>query len=391
MLAHQHHNALGDDAPMDIDASSDASAASPPTGAFGVARTDLQRAVFMSDVAGARRILMQAVEQSLFEGVRDGARLEEVSSIGQTALHRAAASGNSTMVRLLLDFGANIEAPTRKSAATPLVLAAQDGHCEVVRLLLSRGARIAAATSGDGSTALHMAANGGHYEVLKQLLDAGQRNAATKEEIQKVLREGELGPAYFAAASGHADCLQLLIDRGAAVDNSSSQGWAPAHAAAHFNHIKCLELLLERGACPDTVNKHSQTTPLGEAARQGNTLAAQLLVDAGARVTAVAKKGQSVLHLACLEHGTPEMCELLLGYGADLSAKNAQGLTPAQLVPAERKQLLARTVTPPLSLMLTSLRFVNSNRSLFPSRQALMGTLPEELLERMFPLCTQCP
>ncbi|KAK3272898.1 hypothetical protein CYMTET_18833 [Cymbomonas tetramitiformis] len=61
---------------------------------------------------------------------------------GHVALHRAAASGNLEVVRLLLDSGAEVDIAwcSRGYAFTALSMACLQGHSEVVKLLLERGA-----------------------------------------------------------------------------------------------------------------------------------------------------------------------------------------------------------------------------------------------------------
>jgi uncharacterized protein len=80
----------------------------------------------------------------------------------------AAAAGNVTRVKQLLDAGANIEA-TNQMGATPLMWAALNGRSEVVAMLLERGANINARTKS-GVTALSAAATKGHANVVKVLL-----------------------------------------------------------------------------------------------------------------------------------------------------------------------------------------------------------------------------
>jgi ankyrin repeat protein len=77
--------------------------------------------------------------------------------------------GHETVVRLLLEKGADVKAKT-SSGWTALHLAARGGHEAVVRLLLEKGADAKAKTSS-GWTALHLAARVGH-EVVVRLLEA---------------------------------------------------------------------------------------------------------------------------------------------------------------------------------------------------------------------------
>ena len=82
-------------------------------------------------------------------------------------LIRAAKKGYLSLVKEVLDRGADIHAPQGGDKA--LRLAAEHGHLEVVKLLLDRGADIHA----QNDYALRWAARNGHLDVVELLLDRG--------------------------------------------------------------------------------------------------------------------------------------------------------------------------------------------------------------------------
>jgi ankyrin repeat protein len=94
------------------------------------------------------------------------------------ALCWAAYSGHETVVRLLLEKGADVAAKC-KGGLTPLHCAAQNGHEAVVWLLLEKGAD-AEAEDENGWMALHFAVQNGHKEV--ELLVEKGGNIAAKEK-----------------------------------------------------------------------------------------------------------------------------------------------------------------------------------------------------------------
>lgn len=92
-----------------------------------------------------------------------------INQPGWTALHYAAASGNLTIIRRLLDEAAYIDAES-PNRSTPLMMAARSGHRDAVRLLLDEGADVSLKNEA-GLRAADFARTQGHGE-LARLLDA---------------------------------------------------------------------------------------------------------------------------------------------------------------------------------------------------------------------------
>jgi len=86
---------------------------------------------------------------------------------GNTLLHAAAGEGRAKAAELLINRGASVNAKTKRGL-TPLHDASFEGREEVTELLLKRGADVNA-RAGDGSTPLAMALSRGH-EKLAELL-----------------------------------------------------------------------------------------------------------------------------------------------------------------------------------------------------------------------------
>lgn len=95
---------------------------------------------------------------------------ERRSPGGETPLMRAAARGHETVVRVLLDAGADARA-RRADGFTPLILAVFFGHEGVVRLLVERGADASARTSL-GTTAARWAEARGFAAMADVLREA---------------------------------------------------------------------------------------------------------------------------------------------------------------------------------------------------------------------------
>lgn len=91
---------------------------------------------------------------------------------GRTALHQVAANGNLSMIKLLVQEGAPVNA-TNSTGETPLHLAARFGHLEAVKYLISAGAMVNVKTKYTRATPLMAAAEMGNADVIRTLMAAG--------------------------------------------------------------------------------------------------------------------------------------------------------------------------------------------------------------------------
>jgi ankyrin repeat protein len=129
-----------------------------------------------------------------------------------TAVAEASLHGQPRVVELLLDRGADATLPNTRGW-TPLMWASGCGYADVVALLLGRRGR-----GGDvdwanesGHTALFRACSNGHSHVARMLLEAGADPVAQAVE--------GVTPAQEAARQGRTGCAALLKVR----DRSSWQ------------------------------------------------------------------------------------------------------------------------------------------------------------------------
>ena len=90
------------------------------------------------------------------------------------SLLAAAASGSTSLCRLLLEAGGDV-GERDEDGFTPLLLAAYFGHAEVCELLLERGKANIEETTRLGNTALKLAAQEGHASTVALLLSKGAR------------------------------------------------------------------------------------------------------------------------------------------------------------------------------------------------------------------------
>ncbi|KAL6814598.1 ankyrin repeat protein [Trichoderma camerunense] len=223
-----------------------------------------------------------------------GADLESRNIDDQTALMHAARNGHESIVRLLLMNGADLESED-ESGWTALMYAAMSGHEAIVNMLLDIGANIESRDAG-GQTALTHAAMYDHEAVMKLLLENGAELESKDAHGQTVL--------MHAARNGHEAIVKLLLDIGADIESEDESGWTVLMHAAMSGHEATVNLLLENGANLESVDKTGWTV-LMHAAMYGPEVTVKLLVENGADLKSKNRSSQSALDLATMRgHAT---------------------------------------------------------------------------------------
>ena len=239
--------------------------------------------------------LVSAAEAGDVTAVREllagGADVDAASVDGATALHWAVHSDLPELVRLLIDFGADVSA-TNRYGVQPIALAATNGSAVVLDQLLTAGADPNASMPG-GETALMTAARAGPPDAVRVLLRAGANPnarddlsgqtavmwAAARNNAPAVHVLAELGgdlhvrtagpppppsrsyfrsppptsftALLFAVRAGAIDAVRALLDAGADVNDTLSDGQSALVVAAANAHWELADYLLDRGADPN--------------------------------------------------------------------------------------------------------------------------------------------
>lgn len=104
---------------------------------------------------------------------------------GQTPLHYAAIANNLEAIKVLLDYGAEVDAFDTQ-LGTPLLWAVRDGYYEVARLLIERGAQLDITTPPSGDLII-LACRNHHWRLADLLLDAGELTTHTTASGRNLL------------------------------------------------------------------------------------------------------------------------------------------------------------------------------------------------------------
>uniref|UniRef100_A0A8C8YRN5 Ankyrin repeat and SOCS box containing 9 n=1 Tax=Prolemur simus TaxID=1328070 RepID=A0A8C8YRN5_PROSS len=250
---------------------------------------------------------------------------------------------------------------------SPMHEAAVHGRLLSLRNLISQGWPVNLVTA-DHVSPLHEACLGGHLSCANILLKHGAKvNGMTTDWHT---------PLFNACVSGSQDCVNVLLQHGA-TPHSESDLASPIHEAAKRGHVECVESLIAHGSNIDHNISHLGT-PLYLACENQQIACAKMLLESGASVNQ-GRGLDSPLH-AVARTCSGELASLLMDFGADTQAKNAEGKCPVELVPPESPlaQLFLQREGPPSLMQLCRLRI----RKCFGIRQHHKITglvLPEDL------------
>jgi ankyrin repeat protein len=166
--------------------------------------------------------------------IAGGADVDRQSEKGKTAIMFAATSGSGyrACVEILIAAGANLNLRDDRGHTVITLVAAAENY-PMFNLLLQAGA----STDGLESIQLIQAARTGDVDRVKSLLSV------------KVDLNLDRGDAIgSAAASGHTEIVQILIQAGANVNLSDRSGFTPLASAAYAGYGDIVRLLINAGA-----------------------------------------------------------------------------------------------------------------------------------------------
>jgi len=258
-----------------------------------------------------------------------GADAAHAGMDGETVLMTAARNGDPEAVRVLLAAGADPDVRDPFGGQTALMWAAARNNSSAVYALAELGADIAAQTarkeetssrlfwSADptGFTALMFAARGGHVDVLRVLLNAGA-------DINGTLSDGQ-GVLVVAIANANWAAADYLLERGAE-PNQMTAGWSPLHQVVRSRRMNCCQGF--PGPIPtgdvDSIDLLRKLIDLG-----GNVNARMRVngMQDGQR-NRLNRLGATPFFLASKSNDTEAM-QVLLDAGADPLVPNADGTT----------------------------------------------------------------
>ena len=340
------------------------------------ARADPNRAFDGEEAEGITALMLAAKKQALYVVpllLAHGAFINRQDSKGKAALHYAVEydedddlDRDPQVVKILLKAGAdaNLTCTDKfdNGGVTPLMLVENRdcGGIDVAKLLIEYGASVNAQDSVGWTPLMHCVLD---IDLMRVLVDKGA-------QVNTVARDGATVLSHAVAYIQMADVVEFLLNEGARVDIRDTFNNTPLlHAirraiSLNDNAIKKVEvsvrwekavfdecrkvvrLLLEKGAYSNAQDRNGSsalmivirgfienaTAPYGNKELRYAMLKQcqhllELLLDHGANVNLQDRNRNTALTLSLYY---PYIVSLLLKHSAQLTFKNATGLTPLQ-------------------------------------------------------------
>ncbi|MEN8155344.1 MAG: ankyrin repeat domain-containing protein [Bacteroidota bacterium] len=223
---------------------------------------------------------------------------------GMTALMFAAEGGDTTIIKLLVLNGADLEL-THVEKTTPLMVAVLNRKFDAAHILLKMGAD---PDHRDfyGGTPLIYAAAINDYAMADLLLFFGASHNLTDRDGNTAM--------MTAVCLGQLECADVLLQNSSPPDSKDKKQNTPLMVAAQQDNEEMTSLLLEYRANTELVNSQNYT-PLAHAIRSGSLESARILVDSGASVDHSIRKNQNLYDLA-IRHKQKKIAQILKSNGA---------------------------------------------------------------------------
>jgi len=205
------------------------------------------------------------------------------------------------------------------------------GDAKAVGDLLAANPDLANARDEKGNSPLLMATYSGKQDIVGLLLERGARASL-----------------FEACALGLvADVRRHLRENPGAVGQWAHDGWPPLHLAAYFGQPETAEVLLDAGADVLAVARNAEANLAINAAAAGPRAdrrpeIVRLLITRGCPVDGRGSPaGHTPLHEAAF-NGDLALARLLLDRGADRSVRTAEGETALDIAVKHARQEVAR-------------------------------------------------
>lgn len=255
----------------------------------------------------------------------------------QFALHNASFEGKYEKARLLINGGADINAPIPRNLPIdnenlrskdyegfrPIDIAIDKGQIDIVKMLIQKGANIHLLKDGfDGrDTTLHTAAQYDNSKIIELLIKSGARVDAVDDNQET--------PLHIAVRYGNTRAVKFLIkQKPELIYKQNKMGWTPLHIASRYGFDEIVALLISNHADIDILSNDGETS-LDVAFVDSNQFnaARRMLIALNAKIDTHDKEFRTLLMRVIRRKSDAELACMLLQRDVNLAASDKKGRT----------------------------------------------------------------
>jgi len=276
-------------------------------------------------VEAARCNNKEAVQRFLNESVSPD-QIDVTDREGYRPLGWAAQHGSKDIARLLLEYGADVNAKNNMRQS-PLIIATHAGESAMVQLLLENHADVTITDLSNWYDALKYAIDKNYEAIAVQLIKAGS-------SVNEENRDG-FTPLMVAALRGHISIINLLLENGADITQKNKSCRTALDAVKiqkRRRESKEKEPVVEYDQVIELLEqKEAQNiNTIGSAILADNLQVVQDFIKAGNDINQYCRVGFTLLHIACYSKNKI-IAELLIQNGADINRNTSDNSTGTPL------------------------------------------------------------
>jgi len=180
---------------------------------------------------------------------------------GRTPLHIACAVGNLTAAKLLVEYGAELNA-TDRWGGTPTEDAIHHKRRELVEFMRECGGLCSEAYVRNFSSLLIDAASHGDLAAYTSLVGSAPDPTWSAKKIVELRDYDNRSSLHVAASKGHKQLVEFLIRKHANVNSMDRWGNTPLQEAHRSGHKEVEDMLLAAGATSKEVEFEPHIPPM---------------------------------------------------------------------------------------------------------------------------------